>query len=69
MIAKCAKRLACGRKPYAIELDDGQAFLPAQSLSPVAQVSQVVDRQRRAIRTGIYHGATFVESQLCLTTK
>ena len=31
MIAKCAKRLACDRKPYAIELDDGQR-IPARTV-------------------------------------
>jgi len=67
MIAKDARRLACDRKPYAIEMDGGQP-VPARtviiatgalyrrlSLDNVAQFEGV----------GVYYGATFVESQLC----
>ena len=67
MIAKDARRLACDRKPYAIEMDGGQR-VPARtviiatgalyrrlSLDNVAQFEGV----------GVYYGATFVESQLC----
>ena len=67
LIAKCAKRLACDRKPYAIELDDGERA-PARAVIiatgavyrrlPIDNVSQFEG-------TGVYYGATFVESQLC----
>ena len=67
MIAKCAKRLTCDRKPYAIELDDGQT-VPARTViiaSGAVYRKLSLDNVARFEGAGIYHGATFVESQLC----
>jgi thioredoxin reductase (NADPH) len=67
MIAKCAKRIICDRKPYAIELDDGQT-VPARTViiaSGAVYRKLSLDNVARFEGAGIYHGATFVESQLC----
>src|SRR6202030_1101257 len=67
MIAKCAKRLACDRNPYAIELDDGQSISTrAVVIASGAMYRKLsIDNAARFEGAGIYHGATFVESQLC----
>src|SRR5256885_8692270 len=67
MIAKRAKRLACGRKPYAIELDDGQSVSTrAVVIATGARYRKLsIDNAARFEGAGIYYGATFVESQLC----
>jgi thioredoxin reductase (NADPH) len=67
MIAKCAKRLICDRQPYAIKLDDGQT-VPARTViiaSGAVYRKLSLDNVARFEGAGIYHGATFVESQLC----
>lgn len=67
MIAKCAKRLICDRQPYAIELGDGQT-VPARTViiaSGAVYRKLSLDNVARFEGAGIYHGATFVESQLC----
>jgi thioredoxin reductase (NADPH) len=67
MIAKRAKRLACDRKPYAIELDDGQS-VPTRAVviaSGAMYRKLSIDNAARFQGAGIYYGATFVESQLC----
>ncbi len=67
MIAKCAKHLACNRKPYAIELDDGQSVSARTVViaSGATYRKLSIDNAARFQGAGIYHGATFVESQLC----
>ena len=67
MIAKCANRLTCDRKPYAIEMDDDQR-VPTRSV--VIATGAVyrrlsIDNASQFEGAGIYYGATFVESQLC----
>jgi len=67
MIANGAARLACERKPYAVEIGDGQR-VPARVVIiatgaeyrrlPLPNVSQFQG-------VGIYYAATFMESQLC----
>jgi thioredoxin reductase (NADPH) len=67
LIAKCAKRLACDRKPYAIELDDGERA-PARAviIATGALYRRLsLDNVAQFEGAGIYYGATFVESQLC----
>src|SRR5882724_10640882 len=67
LIAKCAKRLACDRKPYAIELDDGERA-PARAviIATGALYRRLsLDNAARFEGAGVYYGATFVESQLC----
>jgi thioredoxin reductase (NADPH) len=67
LIAKDAKRLACDRKPYAIEIDNGPR-VPARTVViatgaqyrrlPIANLSQFEG-------VGVYYGATHLEAQLC----
>jgi thioredoxin reductase (NADPH) len=67
LIAKCAKRLACDRKPYAIELDDGQSVSARAVVIASGAVYRKLslDNAARFEGAGIYYGATFIESQLC----
>src|SRR6266446_5633137 len=67
LIAKDAKRLACDRKPYAIEIDNGPR-VPARTVViatgaqyrrlPIANLSQFEG-------VGVYYGATHLEAQSC----
>lgn len=67
IVAKEAKRLACDRTPYAVEIDDG-VRVPARTVIiatgaeyrrlPLPNVAQFEG-------AGIYYSATFMESQLC----
>ena len=67
LIAKCAKRFACDRKPYAIELDDsGRALARAVIIATGAVYRRLsLENAAQFEGAGIYYGATFVESQLC----
>jgi thioredoxin reductase (NADPH) len=67
MIAKCAKRLTCDRKPYAIELDDGKTVSARAMVIASGAVYRKlsIENASRFEGAGIYYGATFVESQLC----
>src|SRR6266536_454202 len=67
LIAKDAKGLACDRRPYALELTDGQR-LPARAVI----IATGAEYRRLPINSlsqfegaGVYYGATFVEAQLC----
>ena len=67
MIAKGARRLACARKPYAIEIDNGTR-VPARAviIATGAQYRRLaVDNLAQFEGAGVYYGATFVESQFC----
>ena len=67
MIAEGATKLDCTRKAYTIEIDNGPR-VPARTVIiatgaeyrklPIENISQFEG-------TGIYYGATFIESQLC----
>lgn len=68
MIARDATQLTCDRRPYAIEMGDGQrisarAIVIATGAEyrklPIADVS-------RFEGAGVYYAATFMESQLCV---
>ena len=67
IIAKDAKQLACERKPYVIELDDG-ARVPARTII----IATGAEYRRLSLENlaqfegaGVYYGATFIEAQLC----
>src|SRR5207245_255994 len=67
MIAKGARRLACDRKPYAIEIDDGPR-VPARAVI----IATGAEYRRPALENlsqfegaGVYYSATFNEAQLC----
>lgn len=66
MIAQAA-RLACTRKPFAIEIDDGPR-LPARTII----IATGAEYRRLPLQglpqfegAGVYYGATFIEAQLC----
>ena len=67
IVAKGAARLACDRRPYAIETDDGQR-IPARSVI----VATGADYRKLPLPnlhqfegSGVYYAATFVEAQIC----
>jgi thioredoxin reductase (NADPH) len=67
MIAKSAKQLTCERKPYAVAIDRGSP-VPARSIiiATGAQYRRLtLENLSQFEGTGVYYGATFVESQLC----
>jgi thioredoxin reductase (NADPH) len=68
MIARDATRLACDRKPYAIEIGDDQR-IPARAvvIATGAEYRKLpIDNVSRFEGQGIYYAATFMESQLCV---
>jgi thioredoxin reductase (NADPH) len=67
MIASGAKRLACERKPYAVEVDGGPR-LPARIViiaTGAAYRRLALDNLPRFEGAGVYYGATPMEAQLC----
>ncbi len=67
MIAKGARRLACERRPYAIEIDDGPR-VPARTvvIATGARYRKLsVENLERFEGAGVYYFATPIESQLC----
>jgi len=67
MIAKGAQRLACARKPYALEIDEGP-HVPARTviIATGAQYRKLaLPNLSRFESAGLYYGATFMEAQLC----
>jgi thioredoxin reductase (NADPH) len=67
MIAKGARRLACERRPYAIEIEAGPR-VPARTvvIATGARYRKLaVANLERFEGAGVYYGATTVESQLC----
>src|SRR5881296_1698670 len=68
MIAKGATQLACDRKPYAIQIDDG-ARVPARAviIATGAEYRRpALENLSRFEGAGVYYGATPMEAQLCL---
>jgi thioredoxin reductase (NADPH) len=67
LIAKNAKHLSCNRKPYAIEIDDGQR-VPARAIviATGAQYRKLPLKNLSQFEgAGVYYGATHLEAQLC----
>src|SRR3989449_11230191 len=67
MIAKAATRLACDRKPYAIEIGDGQR-LPGRAviIATGAEYRRLpIENLSQFEGAGVYYAATFMEAQLC----
>jgi len=67
VIAKGAKRLACDRKPYTIEIDDSLRA-PARTIiiaTGVAYRRPSLENLSQFEGVGVYYGATFMEAQLC----
>ena len=67
MIAKDAKHLFCGRKPYAVEIDDGsQLSARVVVIATGAEYRKLpVDNLSQFENSGVYYGATFIEAQVC----
>jgi thioredoxin reductase (NADPH) len=67
MIAKGAQRLACDRKPFAIEIEDGMRVLTRTVIIATGAEYRRIPLQnlQRFDGIGVYYGATFVEAQLC----
>ena len=67
VIAKGAKQLACDRKPYAIEIDDGVRVLARTIIiaTGAAYRKLSLENLSQFEGVGVYYGATFMEAQLC----
>jgi thioredoxin reductase (NADPH) len=67
LIARRAKRLHCDRQPYQIETDDGgSVHAKTIILATGAEYRRLaLPNLAQFEGTGVYYGATFVESQLC----
>ena len=67
VVAKGGKRLACDRRPYAIEVEDGSR-VPARTVVIATGATYrrlAVENLAKFEGAGVYSGATFVEAQLC----
>jgi thioredoxin reductase (NADPH) len=68
LIAKGVERLDCGQTPFALEIADGPR-VPARTviLATGAEYRTLaLPGLSRFLGAGVYHGATFMEAQLCL---
>jgi thioredoxin reductase (NADPH) len=67
LIAKDAQRLACDRKPYAIEMsDDQRVSARAVIIATGAQYRKLPFKNLSQFEgAGLYYGATHLEAQLC----
>ncbi len=67
MVAKGAKRLACDRKPYAVEMEDGpRVQARTVIIATGAEYRRLnLENLSKFEGAGIYYGATFIEAQLC----
>jgi thioredoxin reductase (NADPH) len=68
MIAKGAAKLTCDRKPYALQIDDGQRVLTrALVIATGAEYRRPpFENATKFEGAGLYYGATPMEAQLCL---
>ena len=67
MVAKGARRLACVRKPYAIEIDNSPR-VPARTviIATGAEYRKLsLPNLSQFVGAGVYYAATFIESQMC----
>ncbi|HKR28981.1 MAG TPA: FAD-dependent oxidoreductase [Terriglobales bacterium] len=68
MLLSEATRLGCERKPYAVEIENGEPISAARAIviATGAQYRKLaVDNLSQFEGAGVYYGATFVEAQLC----
>ena len=67
MLVAKATRLSCDRKPYVIELENGARISTRTVLiaTGVQYRKLPLENLSRFEGAGVYHGATFVEAQLC----
>src|SRR5207245_7333877 len=67
MVGPAARRLACDKMPYALEIGDGQR-LPARTviIASGAEYRRLqIEGRQRCEGAGVYYAATFMEAQLC----
>jgi thioredoxin reductase (NADPH) len=67
MLLTTGARITCDRKPYEVELEDGNR-IPARAIviATGAKYRKLpIENLSRFEGAGIYYGATFVEAQLC----
>ena len=67
VVASSARQLTCDRRPYAVELEDGTR-VPAKAVIIATGADYrklALPRVERFEGSGLYYGATFIESQLC----
>jgi thioredoxin reductase (NADPH) len=67
VVARGANRLACDRKPYAVEMDDGTR-VPARTVIIATGAEYRKPPCEDLLRfegAGVYYGATFIEAQVC----
>src|SRR3954463_6595555 len=67
VVARGARKLACDRKPYAIEMDDGTR-VPARTVIIATGAESRRPPCEDLLRfegAGVYYGATFIEAQVC----
>jgi thioredoxin reductase (NADPH) len=67
MIARGARRLFCDRKPFLVEIENEQRLAArVVIIATGAEYRKLsLDNLTQYEGTGVYYGATFVESQLC----
>ncbi|HMF09122.1 MAG TPA: NAD(P)/FAD-dependent oxidoreductase, partial [Thermoanaerobaculia bacterium] len=68
MIARGAARLSCEKRPYAVEIEEGGGRIAARTviIATGAQYRRLrVENLTRFEGSGVYYGATLLESQLC----
>ena len=67
MIARGARKLACDRQPYALEIENGPR-VPARTviIATGADYRKLpIENLSRFEGAGVYYGATFIEAQVC----
>jgi thioredoxin reductase (NADPH) len=67
VIAQCARKLVCDKKPYVIETDGGMR-VPARTViiaTGAEYRKPSLESLAKFIGAGVYYGATFMEAQLC----
>jgi len=67
VVARGARKLACDRKPYAIEMEDGSR-VPARTVVIATGAEYRRPPCPELLRfegAGVYYGATFIEAQVC----
>jgi thioredoxin reductase (NADPH) len=67
IIAQGAQKLACTRRPYAVQIENGPT-VPARAVIIATGASYrklAVDTLARFEGSGVYYGATSIEAQLC----
>jgi thioredoxin reductase (NADPH) len=70
MVASSVTRLKCDQRPYEVLLCDGKQSIPARTIviaSGAKYNKPKIDNLQQFEGTGVYYGATFIESQVCGT--